>query len=719
MKKIIIIFIALICGFSVAISQKIEVHQNGSILYQNYLSNINQIGFQQGNAVFSLLNNGVETIPISAIDSITFEPPAPNSPVIITYNGNSVDIQNPYQGYVNITANQATVTVNSTIETEIIVRGSTTNGSLSIASTSNIQILLDNVSITSSSLPPLQITSAVAAEIRFNSTNFLTDATGNSKNAALISAGDLIFNGYGTLQVAGLKKHAISSSKSIGVEKGNIVISAAATDGFHSEGFTMYNGNLNISACAGDGIDAGGGWLTVNNGLINITSTAADVKGIKSDGVLTINGGTITMTVSGAQSKAISSKSNININGGNINLTTSGAVVLETSGSGYDPSYCTAIKSDSTITINDGTIVIASTNTANGGKGISADLDVIINGGNITITTAGNGAVYDNSTGTKDSYTACCIKSNRNIKLNAGVINCQSSGTGGKAISADGTLTIGITGAANNLLQITAGTSGARFLVSGSTGGGGGPGGGGPGGGGGQSTANYANPKCIKSTGNMTINSGIIRINCTQTADGGEGLESKGALTINGGDIEVRSYDDPINGGTAVTINGGNVFAAARGNDAIDSNGTLAINGGLVIANGIKGDGEGLDSDNFYTLSGGVVLATSGSIMCVPAGPQKAIKYSAAKAGQPICVKNSANEVIVMYNVPIIQGASSGQTLILIFTDPRLVQGTYTLQYGGTISGGTNYNGYVTGGTYSGGSTKNFTIGTAAYTTVN
>jgi hypothetical protein len=275
---------------------------------------------------------------------------------------------------------------------------------------------------------------------------------------------------------------------------------------------------------------------------------------------------------------------------------------------------------------------------------------------------------------------------------------------------------MGLAGAANNLLQVTAGTSGARFVVSSGSTGGSKPGGGGPGGG--QSSTDYANPKAIKSAGDLTVNSGVIRITCTQTTDGGEGLESKAALTINGGDIEVRSYDDPINGGTAVTINGGNVFAAARGNDAIDSNGTLTISGGLLIANGTKGDGEGLDSERSYTLSGGVVLATSGSTMCSPVGPQRAIKYTSAKAGQAICIKNASNEVILMYNVPIITGASSGATLILVFTDPRLVQGTYTLQYGGAITGGADYNGYVTGGAYSGGSTKNITIGSSAVTTV-
>jgi hypothetical protein len=449
---------------------------------------------------------------------------------------------------------------------------------------------------------------------------------------------------------------------------------------------------------------------------VQITSTTEDVKAIKCDGALTINGGNITLNVSGKQSKGIHSKSHIYINNGTIGITTSGTVALTSSGSGYDPSYCTAVKSDSTIVIGGGNITIQSISTALGGKGISADNNIVINGGTINITTAGNGNTYTNAGGATDSYTACCIKSDKDVIITAGNITCQSSGAGGKCINADGNITIGAINADNNDLVINTGTSGARFLVSGGSGGGGGrPGGGGPGG---QSSADYANPKAIKSTGNLTVNSGTIRVNCTQTTDGGEGMESKGAFVVNGGDIEIRSYDDPINGGTSVTINGGYIYAAAQGNDAIDSNGSLTINGGLVIANGVKGDGEGLDAERTYYLYGGTVLATSGSTMCSSAGPQRAVKYQSAKAGQAVCIKNSAGKVILMYSVPIITGASSGTTLVFIFSDPQLVAGSYTLQYGGTISGGTTVNGYNTGGTYSGGSSKSFTIGSSSVTSI-
>ncbi|KAA6306719.1 hypothetical protein EZS27_041618, partial [termite gut metagenome] len=226
------------------------------------------------------------------------------------------------------------------------------------------------------------------------------------------------------------------------------------------------------------GIDAGSGTAVISGGNINIISAAEDVKGIKGDEGINVNGGVINMKISGAQSKGISSKKDVTITGGNITIETSGATVLEAVGSGHDPSYCTAIKADGAITVSSGTITINSLKASNGGKGFSADGDITITGGNINVTTAGDGAVYTNETGVKDSYSSACIKSDANISLLGGTITCNSSGSGGKGISADGTLTIGTKGANDNALVITASTTGQKFLVTGSTSGNGRPGGG-------------------------------------------------------------------------------------------------------------------------------------------------------------------------------------------------------------------------------------------------
>jgi hypothetical protein len=651
--------------------------------------------------------------------------------ISIVYSDNDATIGNlPSDGSVTATQSGADVNVtvaSSSPDIEFYVSGSTSGGSLKIQNNANapntLRLTLNSAVIASTSkLPPVQITKNEGVTIvELKGASILSDHSSNEENAALISkSSSLEFEGYGSLTVVGAAKHAIASSKkSITVRGGDITVTSAVSDGLHAEaGFLQSGGSLDITA-SGDGIDAGLGTAEIAGGNIRIVSTADDAKGIKADAGITVRGGVIAVDVSGAQSKGFGSKADIAIHGGDISVVTSGVTVLQAVENGYDPSYCTAIKSDAGITVTGGTLQIESRATSDGGKGISADGDLSILGGTLRIATAGDGKVYTAKTGSTDSYTAACLKSNQNILLAGGNITCSSSGAGGKGINAGGTITIGKPDAGNADLVLTVGTSGERFLVSGSSGGGQG---GRPGGGGfgfGNSGGDYANPKGIKSDGDIVVHSGTVVVNCTQQTAGGEGMESQGAFTIHGGAISIRSYDDCINGGTSVTINGGTLFVAARGQDAIDSNGSLTFNGGLTIANGVRGDGEAFDGQTGrYPVNGGILVGTSGSLMETPAGPQRALIYSRAVAGSDICVKNSAGEDMLLFRVPVISGASNGTNVIVVFSDPRLTAGTYTLLYNGKIEGGAVFNGYVTGGSYAGGSSKTFTIGSAAYTHV-
>ncbi|MDR0733862.1 MAG: carbohydrate-binding domain-containing protein [Dysgonamonadaceae bacterium] len=679
---------------------------------------------------------GYETGIVSGITTVDADVTVPNiilqavtvneSAVSIIYTNDEATVENlPSDNSITVTKNGADVTLASSASgtVEFFVSGVTANGSLKIqnnaAAPNTIRLTLNSAEINSASkLPPIQITKNEGVTIvELKGNNILTDNADNEENATLISkSGSLEFEGYGRLNVSGAAKHAIASSKkSIVIRSGDITVTAAASDGFHAEdGFTQSGGSLNISA-SGDGIDAGGGAAAINGGSLRIASSADDIKAIKADAGITVNSGAININVSGAQSKGIGSKENIAINGGDISIVTSGVATLEPIGGGYDPSYCTAIKSDKNITVTGGNILIESKNSSDGGKGISADGNIEISGGTINITTAGNGKVYTTETGLPDSYTAACIKSDQNISLLGGNITCSSSGTGGKCINAAGTITVGIVGDNNANLTLNAATSGERFFVSGSSsggqGGGGGPGGRPGGGGFGDNGTDYANPKAIKCEGNMTINSGTIYINCTQKTEGGEGLESKGLLTINGGNIDIRTYDDCINAGTGIVINGGNIFCAASGQDAIDSNGALVINGGLTIANGVRGDGEAFDAERNFQVNGGIIVGTHGGSMSMtaPAGTQRSVRIQAT-AGSAIAIKNATGETLLLFNIPVIAGATVGTMVTVTFSDPRLVSGSYTLFSGGSISGGNTVNGYNTGGNYSGGSSKSITI---------
>jgi hypothetical protein len=664
-----------------------------------------------------LVNVSVNNADLSG-QNITLQTITVNANAIsIVYADNDAVIGNlPSDGSVTVTKSGADVTIAS-LSSELVefyVSGTTSGGSLKIQNNATVpntlRLTLNSAVIASASkLPPIQITKNDGVTIvELKGSSVLSDNSSNEENAALISkSGSLEFEGYGRLVVGGLAKHAIASSKkSITVRGGEITVTSAVSDGLHAEvGFMQSGGALDITA-SGDGIDAGSGVAEIAGGNIRIVSSNDDTKGIKADAGITVSGGIIEMNVSGAQSKGISSKADIVVSGGNISVVASGEAVLEEAENGYDPSYCTAIKGDAGITVTGGAIQIESRATSDGGKGISADGDILISGGTLNITTAGDGKVYTATTGLPDSYTAACIKSDQNITLLGGNITCSSSGTGGKCINADGTITIGNRDANNADLILTVGTSGERFYVSGSTGGGR------PGGGGfGDNGTDYANPKAIKCEGNMTVNSGTIFVNCTQKSEGGEGLESKGLLTVNGGNIDIHTYDDCINAETGIVINSGNIFCAASGQDAIDSNSTLTINGGLTIANGIRGDGEAFDAERNFQVNGGIIVGTHGGGMSMtnPAGQQRSVRIQGA-AGDAIGIKNAAEETLLLFNIPVIAGSTVGSAVTVIFSDPRLVRGSYILLSGGSISGGTTINGYNSGGTYSGGAEKEFSL---------
>ena len=99
------------------------------------------------------------------------------------------------------------------------------------------------------------------------------------------------------------------------------------------------------------------------------------------------------------------------------------------------------------------------------------------------------------------------------------------------------------------------------------------------------------------------------------TADN-EGLGTELHLTINGGNINIRSQDDGINtnedGVSVTTINAGNVHIIAglgTEGDGIDSNGYLVINGGTVVSSANPAADAGLDSDLGSYVNGGIVVA--------------------------------------------------------------------------------------------------------------
>ena len=429
------------------------------------------------------------------------------------------------------------------------------------------------------------------------------------------------------------------------------------------------------------------------------TEDSYAAAGIKCDNDFTLSGGSHTITMSGSESKGIKVEGAALFDGGELTINTSGVAKVVA----YDPSYCTAIKCDGVLTINGGDIDI--TATGQGGMGISADGVLTMNGGVVDVTISGAGSSYTATTGT-DYYSTKCLKGDVAVNLLGGTLNCLAKGNGSKAIVASGELTIGREGAANDLLTITAVTQGSSL---GSTSGGAG---GFPGGMGGMNSGFNAAPKAIKGAANVYVNSGNIY---AQTAyDGGEGLESKATLTINGGVIECSTYDDGINAKSALVINGGYIYSHATNNDGIDSNGTITVNGGVALSSGASAPEEGFDCDqNQFIINGGIMIGTGGATSNPTSAsqPYSTVSSVSVTSGKYIAVKDNSGTVLFSYKCP-----NSVSSATVLLSSPQFTKTSHTLMYGVTsVSGAseTLFDGvYSVGGTLSGGSSKSFTPAT-------
>ena len=716
--------------------EKMYIHKSTKETLGAPLAKADSIYFSADGANMLLaLNDSTAQFPVSAVDSVSF---GEDSDIIyITYIGNQVSIVNPlaFEG-VQVQATGADVVINSTLEKDLInyhISGTTEDGSLKIYSVKKFNLKLNGVAITNPDGPAINIQSGKNAyiELLAGTNSVLNDGTTyaaaplnaegeeEDQDAALFSEGDLKFSGSGNLTVnaIGTKKHAIASDDEIEILSGNITIAKSQKDGIHGKsGVEISGGQISVISNS-DAIDGDEGYVNISGGNIEINNTVSKAHGIVCDSTLNISGGEINITLAGDQAKALKAAQDINLSSGIINITTTGAAVLEAEGSGYNPSYSTGIKSDANVNASGANITIITKGV--GGKGISADKDINIRSGIVTITSSGNGATYQDATNTKDVYNSTCLTADRNINIIGGTCTFSNSGTAGKGISADTTITIGDPNIDTfPIINIT--TTGTKILISGS----------------GQN-ASYAEAKAVKADkdfnliiGNVTISSADdgIKAEGTINIEGGnltisksiEGLEAP-YINIKDGNTSVASSDDAINGtkgnggegsdGSLVHISGGTVVLDASAGDGLDSNGDITIDGGVVLVHGPKSQPEvGADINGTFKINGGLVVV---------AGPNSMMTESAASSSTQNSMLAKWSQSLAANSLFHIEDAS-GKSLLtfqcrraytsLLFSSPEFVNGSYKIMTGGTCTG-TNSNGLFTGGEYTGGTLKkSFTI---------
>ncbi len=317
--------------------------------------------------------------------------------VAITFNGTSASYTGDVSG-VTVTISGADVTVNAVDAKKVkyTVTGTTTDGFLKIYSSKKFALELNGANITNPNGAAINIQSSKRGYVilKDGTTNTLTDGTSytdatddEDMKATLFSEGKLLFSGKGTLKVYANCKAGIRSDDYVFFRPGN---------------------NIYVKATAGNAIKANDA-IYIKGGVINVETSAAASKGLSSDGFIQIDGGRTTAITTGTG---------------------------ELDEDGKDVSGCAAVKADSIFVMNAGELYCKSTGA--GGKGISTDQTLTINGGTIKVVTTGAQYVYQ-----KLDTSAKGIKSDGAMYLNAGTIMVKcTGGEGSEGIESKSTLDI-------------------------------------------------------------------------------------------------------------------------------------------------------------------------------------------------------------------------------------------------------------------------------------
>ena len=537
--------------------------------------------------------------------------------VTVSYNGNTatVTVDDNVAQYLTVTQSGAhvSITQSSSVTEEITytLTGTSSNGEFYMSGSYKATIELNGLTLTNSTpvysgaAVHIQNSKRINVKVVTGTTNTLTDAASGSQKGCLYVKGHAEFKQYGTLNVVGNVSHGIKAGEYISVKNATINVTSAVDDGIScNQYFLMESGAVNISGTGDDGIQCD---------LDGDTSTGMTTDHEDEDsGNLYISGGTITINCSAAAAKGIKSVGDIYISDNAVlNVTTSGKGTWDTTD--QEAKAACALSADGNINISGGTMTL--TSTGSGGKGIRCDNVLTISGGDITVTVSGN-LYYNNGSIENLNYTGNVDNTNDNYL-------CSPKGV--KA----GTKT----------------TSGYNTTYS----------------------------------GGIDISGGKISV--STTGKNGEGIESKNYLNITGGEVIVDAKDDGINAAQDLTITNGYVYSRGLSNDGIDANGNVYIQGGLIYAVGASSPEVAIDANSeeqkkFY-FTGGTLIAIGG----LEQGSQLSQTcYQASSWSPNSWYAMTFGSSVVAFKTP----DSGGSTLVLSAAS------TPTLKSGVTVSGGTS-----------------------------
>lgn len=556
---------------------------------------------------------------------------------------------------------------------EYTVSGDSENGQIVInvdksiysnKDTDKVNLILDGVNITNQNAPVIYVVAIedkVVLELAKDTINYITDGSERADtglNSAIYAEDDLNIKGEGTLVVNANFNDGISCKNDIKIKSGNIQVNAVDDAIRGKDSVTIEDGKLTLKA-GGDGIkstetdDVTKGYIEILSGDIEISS--------HKDG--------------------IQAETNLTISGGNFNIYThqgsSGKLETETSDGTTEEVSAKALKSSADITITGGVFNIDGTDDnihangnisisggefqlASGDDGIHADKTLTINGGNFNITKSYEGLEA------------------LDIIINDGYLNIVSSDDALNATNGNSFMG----GMPNRREDFQNGEF--PQMPNGEM-----PDGEMPQ----RPDFPFGNGE-IPQMPNGNMPNGEIPNNANNTLPNSDESANTQALSVS-------NLTDTVENAQTLTpnieINGGTIIATASG-DGFDSNGTLTFNGGTVFVNGTtRGGNSAFDAEGAITVNGGTIIGLDAGGMSMgsnnESSKQASFMVSASiGANEIVSVTNASGEVLFTF-------LSKNSYAMLYFSSADIkVDETYKIHSKGSYEGGENKDGIYTNG---------------------
>lgn len=528
-----------------------------------------------------------------------------------------------------VVINGQTVTI--TAEGTYIFSGTLSEGQIVVdADNAKVQIVFDNVDITCASSAAVYVKSAekVFVTLAEGSQNTLRNTDGyvaiddNNIDAVIFSKSDLTLNGTGSLTIVSAEGHGIVSKDDLKITGGIYDITAAGHALSGKDSVRIADGTFILTA-EKDGIHAENaddeekGYIYIADGDFTITS---DGDGMDASNIVQIEDGTIDITAGGGAANSQKTHES-DMPGG-----PGGGMPQNIERPDGESMPQMGEKPDGENMPQDTTTDESGTST----KGIKAGGGMYLNGGTYQIDSADD-SIHSNANITiaDGTYTLATgddgVHADDALTVNGGTITVTESYEGLEGLTVtinDGTIDIT---ARDDGINTAGGTDQSGFGTFGDH----------------FKGMDSADDETEETTDNemwMELNGGYIHI-----LAGGDGVDSNGDLTINGGEIYIDGPSD-------------------NGNSAIDygDRSSAYVNGGMLVAIGSSGMAEGMSD------------SSKQEVLMVKLGEQM-------EAGDVVLTDSEGN-VIVSYT------ALKSYDCVIISTAEVESGATYTLTTSGTTT---------------------------------